>query len=507
MLRSLLLMSIPAINSVTGIGEHPVDIKCPKITMIAGATLGIGIILTTYILKQYIPPEAIGPMLSIGSLLAMTCVYKLLAYRNVISPIKDASITASFNEDAICIITSSSLESHQIRLDMIQSAKKAIVFAASYSGGEALDILLEEIHKKLEEGVVVDFSVSSVYLTPENRKKFKTLEKHQNFNGIILDECIFYDDAILSLPKLVFYHVKGLSIDGGRVMLSGGSSSSGWVDRQKPRLWLYDGQESLSEKHHMGIAGFHDMDICWESPTKNPSQVGSQLDCQIRQMHCIARKRQSLTAPELWPTFKAPSSAETGVDIKLYPCAPENSHNAFHDALIEKIDAETKSITFDHMYFHPTDEIIRALSHAATRGVSIRILHNRAGSGSPTSHHLFVNASRRHIAKLFESTQNKEKISAYEYNRSHVTLHKKMILFENQHAVVIGSANMGSNSLRPKQADYEMNMIVTDQKLYDQTAVIIDNDIRESRTIENPANLTYRQRLLGYGQKILQPFL
>ena len=484
-------MTIKPVNKVSGIGEPRIDWKRSKITMIAGTVFGLSAVATTYILRLRLPKKPLLSITTVSALFSVVCIYKLIAFRNVILPTHNTGVTASFQDNARCKMTQTSLESHQMRIELIKSAKQSIVFAASYSGKEALDVILEEIKKKLDDGVVVDFSVSPTYLTDRNKNTIRELNKHSNFHGIILDHCFLYDDSILSLPKTVFYHVKGLSIDGGRSMLMGGSSSAGSSDEKQPPIWLYDGKKDLDKKAYLGIAGYHDMDISWESLTDDPSQTGHQLDRQIRQMHQLARHRHSLPPPNNWPEFSPPALPSTGThQVEFYPSAPEQTHNAFHDALVAKIEAETKSIIFDQMYFQPTDAIFDALVKAADSGVEIQIIHNNAGKGTPDSHYLYVNSSRQKIAQLINHTKNKDRISVYEYNHKHVTLHKKVIIFESQQAVSIGSANIGNNSLRARQADYEISIIVSQQELYEETRSVTETDMSESKKIDNPRSLT-----------------
>ena len=497
-------MSIASINNVSGIGEHHVDVTWPKIAMVAGAALGICIIAVTYHFRKRYSQRAVTLTINTSFLFTAICIYKLIAFRNVTAPIVQPNVRTLFKDHATCRMTKNSFESHHVRLNMIQAAKESIVFAASYAGGEALDELLDAISDQLQHGIVVEFSVDPAYLTDVNTRQIHELNKHPNFHGIILSECFFYDDAIFSLPKPVFYHVKGLSIDGGQQALTGGSSSSGSKDPDTPRTWLFDGKEDLDQKDFLGIAGFHDADIVWESDTDWPSMAGSQIDQQIRQMHALARQRQSLPAPDNWPEFATPDQPADGTIVELHPIAPEQTENLFTEALIQKIDTETKSITFDHMYFHPTDDMIDALVAAVDRGVTVRIIHNKAGDDAPLTHYLYVNASRRHIAIFKEQTEHKERICAYEYNHDHITLHKKIVLFESQEAVAIGSANISSNSMRGKKADYELSMIVTDSSLYEEVSQDVQVDINASK---NPEPLTCKQRFLGEIQRLLQPIL
>jgi putative cardiolipin synthase len=150
------------------------------------------------------------------------------------------------------------------------------------------------------------------------------------------------------------------------------------------------------------------------------------------------------------------------------PAAAESAPVQVRNELIQLFDGATEEILIISAYLIPTPQLEGAITRAAARGVSIRILTNSIGSNNHLTAH---SAYRNHIdnlmrngAQIHEVRTDARERSLYIFpptDRKSLALHAKVLVIDND-KVFIGSANLDPRSLR---LNTEMGLLVTDEAL------------------------------------------
>lgn len=366
-------------------------------------------------------------------------------------------------------LTPDSKVGNQHKLALIDAAEKSIVMSGCYFGGEIFTEALERIEKKLEANKEFDVKLigSEHMLTRENKGKIAEIEKKhpERFMMLVLPEAGYYTSPISKRTCVRTNHAKSLVIDYGRYFEVGGS---GLADR-----WDLEGREKISsEKRPMQPLGFRDADFVFRS--EEEQGVGYGLYLEMLSLFPIwgAKDLKERIQSSFDPRFhhvappKSGRVAVEGIDflvngkvgeaVTFYSTGPDDSHNTFEKDLIQDIDQAKESIHIQHMYFHPSPELLEALKGAARRGVAISIATNRSGEDMPLTHDLFVDLSKMNWKLLFEG-QERSHVKIFTFNVANTTYHKKVVMVD-QKTVYLGSSNLGEKSLN--MHDHEINLRV-----------------------------------------------
>ncbi|GAB4188628.1 MAG: phosphatidylserine/phosphatidylglycerophosphate/c ardiolipin synthase family protein [Simkaniaceae bacterium] len=385
-----------------------------------------------------------------------------------------------------------STEGTKQKLALMEKARHSIALSGCYLGNQVFSKALKILEKKFIEipGFKAYILGSDYMLSSENKQLLKELQNRfpQNFTAVITPEVYPFKNPKTGTFSLTSNHVKLLVIDEGTDFLLGGSGiEDRWAD--------LDGTEQISPPPSQILPNFEplafrDTDFVFHSPTSDG--IGKVMHFELLKLfsHCCHHKEEDFAKRYLDPRFYplAISKKESGskeertshpeIKIEFYASGPEETSNKFHERLVQLAEQAKERIIIDHMYFHPSDKLLKALIDASHRGVVIQIITNQAENNAPGTHQLFVPASRNQWKRLFEN-QPKPNISIYEYNVPYTTLHKKIFIADD--ILATGSSNCGFKSLESR--DYEFNVVLQDKNTVEQTIKTIEKDIEHSRRI------------------------
>jgi len=175
------------------------------------------------------------------------------------------------------------------------------------------------------------------------------------------------------------------------------------------------------------------------------------------------------------PAFDSSRLKANDVSMKVLAQGPEQDKSPFAEELLYRIRTAKGSIAINHMFFHPTDEIMNALIDAANRGVKITIITCGEYENCPRSHHAFGPRNKYNCARLVNSVRPefKNNIEIYEFQQYRTGHHKKAVIIDN--CVIAGSSNLGYKSLEVG-ADNEVNFVVDNSETFVQRTWAIFND-------------------------------
>lgn len=371
-------------------------------------------------------------------------------------------------------IISDGIKGYQKKLELIEKAEKNVFMSGCYCGGKAFGQLLTHIEKNIEKkpNLSVSLLASEIPLTQENKKQIDSIKARfkERFICLITPE-IF--PALTDAPNeyvLATNHTKLLVIDEGKEFLIGGSGVlSTWSDHTGLKAPI--SKESFNPLYDFMLEtkAFRDMDFAFESP--HPSLLGKKVYVEMVKLFRRFGFDQQVSLPAPPPSI--PSSKKRH-QAACFAEGPEKVQTAFLDEIVSQIDQAKKTITIAHMYFHPPKKMQKALLGALNRGVSIQIITNRSDKNSPKTHKTFAELSLYHAQSLFEG-RKKPNLKLYEYAVPNVTYHKKVILFDEETAL-IGSSNIGTKSLLG--IDYEINLKIKSLDFVKAISEVIQEDLR-----------------------------
>ncbi|MCB1072368.1 MAG: hypothetical protein KDK96_04605 [Chlamydiia bacterium] len=367
-------------------------------------------------------------------------------------------------------ITSHAQEGNEHKLKLLGAAKKSIVMSGCYFGGKIFNRALEVIEENLRENRELDVKLigSDYMLTSENKSLIRALEGKypDRFLMLIVPEVQLYHSPVSDRTSYRTNHTKLLVVDYGRYFEMGGS---GLADR-----WTTPGIESLSSSsgRAMEPLAFRDTDFVFRSeerfgtgyalylelmslfPIWGAKDVKDRIQTSFNpHFHHVARPHCSTSTAQNIDDHQGRNLAE---DVTFYSTGPDSTENNFAKDLIEDIDRAEESIHIQHMYFHPTEDLLASLKRAADRGVAIEICTNRTGPDMPVSHEFFVELSRSNWKSLYGGKSN-PRLKIFEFNIANTTYHKKVVMID-QKVVYLGSTNLGEKSLNMN--DHEINLRV-----------------------------------------------
>ncbi|QVL58006.1 MAG: phospholipase D family protein [Simkaniaceae bacterium] len=372
-------------------------------------------------------------------------------------------------------ITAHSMSGNEHKLQLLGAAKKSIVMSGCYFGGEIFGRSLAVIEGNLEANPELDVKLigSDYMLTGENKVQIRALEEKypRRFLMQITPEVQLYSSPISDRTSYRTNHSKVLVIDYGKYFEMGGS---GLVDK-----WATTGMEGIQSPSGRPTEplAFRDADFIFKSEDKHG--IGYALYLELTSLFPVwgAKDVKGRIQASFHPRFhhvvrpycdlaRAANIDDHGErnmseEVTFYSTGPDSTENNLLKDLIRDIDSAQEIIHIQHMYFHPTEELLDSLKRAAGRGIAIEICTNRTGPDMPFTHEFFVELSRSNWKSLYGGKAN-PKIKIYEFNVANTTYHKKIVMIDKR-TIYLGSSNLGEKSLNMN--DHEINLRVSSRDL------------------------------------------
>lgn len=444
--------------------------------------------------------------------------------------------------------TENCAETEVYRNALIDAAQENIVISANVCGGTAFSALLERLEKRMTENKKLKVVIigASRYISDTQKEKICRISKEfpDRFSFIFSSakdspipiltspqntpEAILFNETTQTL-KASTNHAKGVVIDSGRFFILGGSGiknnfTQTGLDKLSKEQFLKsknlpvckDNFEEDDEYSKRMFGDFRDMDFVFHS--NGQSQCGERV---YRQMLTICRhweeynkrlvskepsevvrrllseERSTLKDYQI-KEFSESQKVET-VDFSSFISGPESTEKVFADELKMRIEKAQNEIIIDHMYFHPTQEIIDALVKAVIeRNVEIKIITSGDTANCAKGHKWFVLRNKDHYASLVRALPNehREKVEVYEFDQNKKSLHKKVIVFDEE-IVLGGSDNDGYKSL-VILSDHELDFVVKSKGFAKQTKNICKVDMDHSRLVKEPHKISVCERIQAF---------
>jgi len=407
--------------------------------------------------------------------------------------------------------TRDGIESHQEKLKLIRLARESIVLSGCYCGARAFDETLDLIRDqmRLKDHLTTSILASDWFITEENKKRIESLENEfgERFCCLVTPEPYSYVSPTDGQFSTSINHTKALVIDYGAAFLIGGSGIvSPWSEQTGEK------EPNQVESHGLiydalAMKAYRDMDFVFYSSTKDGP--GARLYVEMAKL--VERFRyakegiQKAPAPPQWiellPLEPMPGKIDD-LKVACYAAGPETADTSFLNEIIAQVNKAQTSLIINHMYFHPTEKLLRALIDASNRGVKITLMTNKWGSQSPGSHMSYAELSRYYAKALFEGKE-KPNIELYEYDVPFTTLHKKVILIDGK-TTLTGSSNIGEKSLEAR--DYEINLKIESEDYAERVTQLLEEDKRFCQK-DQTADIPLKTRLYSSLQSLCTSFL
>ncbi len=188
-----------------------------------------------------------------------------------------------------------------------------------------------------------------------------------------------------------------------------------------------------------------------------------------------------------------PLQREGDTPVRIVNGGPATELDEIHDALFACLVSAQKQIIAVTPYFVPTTDIIRALRHAALRGVDTRIILPEKNN------HLYAGwAGRAYYEELLEA-------GVRVYERRPPFMHAKGLIIDDAVAV-IGTANLDVRSL---QLNYETNLMIYDPVFIGRLKAVMHEDLALSSELDLALwrNRPLSRRMRENACSILTPIL
>lgn len=407
--------------------------------------------------------------------------------------------------------TQNGVESHFWKLELIRRAEHSIVLSGCYCGGVPFDEALYLIEERLSKTphLTATLLLSTIFVTNQNKENIDRLKRNfpDRFHCKITTEVFPYVSSATNRLTFTTNHTKALVVDR-RYSLIGGS---GIVD-----LWSH---QTGREPPHTNEA--HSLFFDWLAPTAfldgdyllyDPHPTGSGAYLHEEMMNLF--NRFNAPEPPVYHPFPPLNGyrnpffmgAPHDLKITVYVTGPDQLDNPFLEEIYRQIRNAEQSIVIDHMYFHPTSECLQLLNEALGRGVEVTILTNGRESQSPSTHSFFADLSRTSWKKLFTLSQSPH-LHIYEFQKPHITLHKKLIVIDRKFAL-LGSSNWSANSLE-KHSHYENNCRIESEMFASWVLSIVELDKKLCRQIplSSERNSSCTTPFLAHIQSAVKMFL
>jgi cardiolipin synthase len=178
--------------------------------------------------------------------------------------------------------------------------------------------------------------------------------------------------------------------------------------------------------------------------------------------------------------------------VRVIASVPERFSLIYVTLISAIVNSETNVYITD-AYFAPDHQMLRALEHAARRGVDVRLL-----LPSKSDQFLIVSAERSHYQALLKSG-----VKIYEWPGE--MLHAKTATLDGVWSTV-GTSNLDWWSIA---RDNELNAIILGHSFGDEMNLMFKNDIESSKQIELDQweQRGFRERIDETAARMIEPFL
>lgn len=408
-------------------------------------------------------------------------------------------------------------ESFEWKKKLIENAKSRIVLSGNYCGKESFDEILDIMDRCLREKPHLKIVILSSpnFFSKNNNKKLNALTQNYPDRFQLVKTPDKWMDTEQGLKKIT-NHTKGLVVDGTHFILGGSGIEDKYayyegigdqgrikIEGGKPKKsWLFGFKNpKIAKRVQKSVLprGFRDMDFVFSG-----ADMGKKLDQELLQLarlweHYSNNKGtntenqnptvvEKMLAEEIAiDKTSSPFNSETPLQMFEGQCeilcsGPEMVGSPYGERLIEEVKKAKESITIDHMYFHPTQELEDLLVQKVNEGVKLTLVTNGVESFSPTGHKAFGPRNRYAIASIAARVNEscRQNIQMYEFGQKYentptnTTLHKKVIVIDKR-VVIAGSSNLGYKST-VTSSDHEINFVMTSEQFAEQTLAVIEED-------------------------------
>jgi phosphatidylserine/phosphatidylglycerophosphate/cardiolipin synthase-like enzyme len=418
----------------------------------------------------------------------------------------------------------------QFKKRLIENAEQEILISGSYCGRKAFDEVLDAIDIRMQEKpeLRVHILTATRLVTDQDKFKSKNWQKIKELTKKYPDRFFteFTFESFQANPnssgfKYISNHAKLMIVDR-KAMITGGSgiedrwaystglepckgySDTGFVNasiaktfRDKDFLIFPkkdDGEGTGNSVIERSALEFYKLFTRWHhfcetSKEDHPKlvKIREERTEKLGPFHNFYqdllsdRKRINIGALVDEQEVRRGSACSR---TKVFMSGPEQVENEMEKELVQMFEQAKNCIVINHMYFHPTIAIRKALKDAARRGVRIDILTNHITSDSPRSHKIFAPRSifnARQIARA--QKKNKDNVNLYYWDVASSTNHQKIIMIDAQY-VLCGSSNLGYKGFN-SMSDYEHNMLIDSTELSKQLQDDFCKDLQRAKKYES----------------------
>ena len=435
--------------------------------------------------------------------------------------------------------TQHSADTEVWRMKMIESAQHNIVISGNYCGEKAMMATLDKIEERLQKVPHLKCVIisSPKFLDEKIRTRLEQLKSRfqNNFSLVSSPDVVHIGNGL----KFSTNHTKCTVIDFGKYFILGGSGikdnfcGTGISGYSKKQFLEERGLENSYESDASGasfwnklLGSFRDMDFVfktkgdndegcrifsqslllayrWEQynkqvnkgvfetasvPLENTRQLGFCRDFSAVQSKKSVPDSVTVELLKSQPKklsevatvvegFEAQSLAKD-VTTKIITSGPQDATSNFGTAVLDQIKKAQKRLVINHMYFHPTEEIMQEIAKAAKRGVKVTVISCNVFKDCPKSHYVFGARNKHNYMRLFESLtpEERQNVEVYNFEQKDIGTHKKVIIVDD--SVLAGSSNLGYKSL-VTASDDEINFLCDSEKFADETWKVCQKDIEK----------------------------
>lgn len=177
--------------------------------------------------------------------------------------------------------------------------------------------------------------------------------------------------------------------------------------------------------------------------------------------------------------------------VQIVASGPDSDSEAIHRAMIDAIHMARERVWLATPYFVPTESALNALSNAALRGVSVKLMVPEKSDSR------VVTAAAR---SYFEELQNAG-VLVFEYSGR--MFHAKTLLVDQQYGMV-GSANFDNRSFR---LNFEVAAAVFSTTFNQQLAGMFEQDLSNCKRVPAHRRAPAPQRLFEAIARLASPLL
>ena len=357
---------------------------------------------------------------------------------------------------------------YQAMLAAIRTAKDSINMQTyTFTDGPVGQMFADALIERQSHGVQVNLEYDSLGSFGTSKSVFDRLQQ----NGVAVLEYRPVNPFAATLPWSFSHrnHRKMLVVDG-RVAFTGGIN--------------------ISEVYASGPSG---------SKEKGPSEYWRDTDIEVEGPAVAEFQRafinewkyqqgQALSPRDYFPTL----DQQGNQIVRVIFSVPER-FSLIYVTWISAVVSSQTNIYITDAYFAPDRQVLRALEHAAQRGVDVRLL-----LPSQTDEPLILAAQHSHYADLLDAG-----VKIYEWQGQ--MLHAKTTTIDGVWSTV-GTSNLDWWSIA---RDNELNAIILSHSFGDEMNLMFRNDIESSVQIdpEQWKNRGFLERIHETAARIIEPLL